>query len=222
MTSPARRSPAPAALAVLAALAGLALTACGTVPASTAGHAAPAGPAASAPGHPASAPPGAGRPSGAGQPGGTAQLCTAPGSVTQVAITRTVSGQAVGPQGVAGTPTTAPLVKGAPQAQQLARALCALPAMPAGRPVHCPDLTVGSYRMVFTADGRTLPAVTAQPNGCETVTGAGVVRTGATEPAFWRLLGTMGGVLPLPGAGHLPGVPGPTSGQFHPGGTARV
>jgi hypothetical protein len=120
---------------------------------------------------------------------------------------------------VAGTPTTAPLFKGAPQAQQLARALCALPAMPAGRPVHCPDLTAGSYRLAFTADGKALPLVTAKPTGCETVTGAGVARTAATDPAFWQLLATMGGVLPLPGAGHLPGFPGPTTGQFHPGGS---
>ncbi len=225
MTSSARRSPAPAALAILAALAGLALTACGTVPASTAGHATPAGgtvPAGGAPGHPASAA-GAGQADGSAQPGAAAQLCAAPGSVTQVAITRVTPAAQQLPSGPGAdaAPSPTALVKGAPQAQQLAKALCALPAMPAARPLHCPDLSTGSYRLVFTADGKALPAVTAQPTGCETIVGAGVTRTAASEPTFSRLLATMGGVLPLPGVGHLPGVPVSTGGQFQPGTAAK-
>jgi hypothetical protein len=219
MTSSARRSPAPAALAILAAVAGLALTACGTVPAATAGHATPAGPASGAPGHSASAASGGGQADGAAQPRTAAQLCAAPGSVTQVAVTRVTPVQQQLPSGPGAdaAPTPTALVKGAPQAQQLAKALCALPAMPTTRPLHCPDLSGGSYRLVFTAGGTALPAVTAQPTGCETVVGVGVTRTAVAAPTFWRLLATMGGVLPLPGVGHLPGVPVSSGGQFQPG-----
>jgi hypothetical protein len=219
-----RWSPAPAALAILAAAAGLALTACGTVPASTAGHATPAGPASGTAGRAAGSAGGAGQADGSARPPAAGQLCAAPGSVTQVAITRPGATREVLPASETGAnaPSPSPVVTGAPQARQLAMALCALPAMPASRPLHCPDLTGSSYRLVFTAGGKTLPAVTAQPAGCETVTGAGVARTGDTEPAFWRLLATMDGVLPLPGAGHLPGVPVSTGGQFQPGAAARA
>ena len=47
-----------------------------------------------------------------------------------------------------------------------------------------------------------------QPAGCQTVTGAGVVRTAAGRPAFLKLLAGMAGTPRLPGAVHLPGSSG--------------
>ncbi|HMH91771.1 MAG TPA: hypothetical protein VK586_11895, partial [Streptosporangiaceae bacterium] len=68
-----------------------------------------------------------------------------------------------------------------------------------------PKLGAASFRLAFTAGGRVLPVVIVQPSGCLTVTGAGPVRSAARSSAFLKLLTSMAGPLPLPGAVHLPG-----------------
>jgi len=88
----------------------------------------------------------------------------------------------------------------------------------------------GVYQLTFTADGRQLPTVTVQDTGCQTVTGAGVVRTAISRPAFWALLTKAAGpavrwpvhLPPAPGAPG-PGGPvcGPPSTRTTPGVPAR-
>jgi hypothetical protein len=83
------------------------------------------------------------------------------------------------------------------EARTVARALCALPPMPSGT-FNCPaDLGI-VYRLGFTADGRKLPAVSAQATGCGGVRGLGRSAWTARSPGFWRLLGTAMGI-PRPG-----------------------
>jgi hypothetical protein len=88
----------------------------------------------------------------------------------------------------------------------LALAVCGLPKFPS-EPISCPALFDGSYQLTFTADGRKLPTVVIQDSGCQTVTGAGVVRTVAGRAAFWKLLTKLAGP-PVHPPGHLPGEPG--------------
>ena len=88
----------------------------------------------------------------------------------------------------------------------MAKELCALPAMTTGV-THCPLATTAGYRIVFTAPELVLPPVTVQASGCQRITGAGAVRTSAGHPAFLKLLTSLAGAAPLPGAGHLPGSP---------------
>ena len=81
------------------------------------------------------------------------------------------------------------------QARAVARALCALPAMPSGA-INCPaDLGI-SYGLRFAAGGRRLPPVTVQATGCQQVHGLGRVRWTAHSPAFWGVLGTAAGIHP--------------------------
>jgi hypothetical protein len=101
-------------------------------------------------------------------------------------------------------PSPGLVVKGAGPARALAKALCGLPAMTGGI-LHCPKLGATSVRLAFFAGGRVLPAVIVQPSGCLTVTGAGPVRSAARSSAFLKLLTSVAGPLPLPGAVHLPG-----------------
>ncbi len=81
------------------------------------------------------------------------------------------------------------------QAQAVARALCALPAMPSGA-INCPADVVISYRLRFAAGGRQLPPVTVQATGCQQVHGLGRVRWIARSPAFWGVLGQAAGIRP--------------------------
>jgi hypothetical protein len=215
------------ALTVLAASAALAAAGCGSVaaPATNAGNAGPASPASgtASPGGTASgsgtatASPGQPAGTGGGPLGLSQLLCSAPGAASQVVITRTTGGGPVLPSGprvaaaqtspeppASPRPSSAPVVRGAPQASALAKAICGLPVMPRGV-LRCPNLTPVTFRLSFTVDGRMAPPVTIKPSGCEAVTGAGAVRTAATRPAFWKLLGTLTGPVPLPGAIHLPG-----------------
>jgi hypothetical protein len=139
-------------------------------------------------------------------------LCAAPAAVNRVLITRTGMSGPMLPSGPrisafvtsANPPTPRLLVQGAGPARALAKAVCGLPAMTGGV-LHCPKLGLPGYRLTFTAGGRILPAVLVQPSGCLTVTGAGPVRTAARSSAFLKLLTSIVGPLPLPGAVHLPG-----------------
>jgi hypothetical protein len=81
------------------------------------------------------------------------------------------------------------VVTGAATARSVARAVCALPKMSSGT-LHCPAELIGtSYQLIFTANRRELPVVTAQATGCQEVTGAGPPRQAATSPGFWQVLG---------------------------------
>jgi hypothetical protein len=132
--------------------------------------------------------------------------------VSQVIITRTGFAVPVLPSDprisayvTSGTPPSPGLlVKGAGPARALAKALCGLPTMTGGI-LHCPKMGATSVRLSFTAGSRVLPVVIVQPSGCLTVTGAGPVRSAARSSAFLKLLTSMAGPLPLPGAVHLPG-----------------
>jgi hypothetical protein len=73
------------------------------------------------------------------------------------------------------------------QARAVARAVCALPPMPRGI-FACPADFGISYRLEFAAAGRRLAVVTADPGGCERVTGAGPVRWAEKSHGFWTVL----------------------------------
>jgi hypothetical protein len=80
-------------------------------------------------------------------------------------------------------------VTSAGPSQAVARALCALPAMPDVR-FSCPMDEGVDYRLVFTAGDSELAPVTLDATGCEQVTGLGPVRWTARSPAFWGVLAT--------------------------------
>jgi len=212
-------------MTVLGAAAVLAVAGCGSVTAADAGSAssASAAPATSA----GSGSAAAGSPSGGGSAasspgqvdgtggpvgGVSGLLCSAPGAVSQVLISRTGFAVPVLPTNPrtsafltsANPPSPGIVVKGAGPARALAKAVCGLPAM-TGAILHCPKLGATSVRLSFIASGRVLPVVIVQPAGCLTVTGAGPVRSAARSSAFLKLLTSMAGPLPLPGAVHLPG-----------------
>jgi len=196
---------------MLLVLAPLAVAGCGSV---AAGSGSQAGATSSAAAGTPSASASPGQPDGSATTPGrlsvTGALCSAPGSASQVVITRLTTGPILpaGPGVAAYTrPEQAgPVVKDATQAQQLARAVCALPAQPATA-VNCPDLRPGGYRLTFTAAGRMLPEVSVQSSGCELVTGAGSVRTAAAHASFLELLASMAGPAGVPGPVHVPGTP---------------
>jgi hypothetical protein len=227
-------------LTVLGAAAALAAAGCGSVAAdagnaSGAGHSGRPASAAARPGGSGSAAAGRGQANAVGGPirGVSQLLCSAPAAASQVIITRTGTAGPITPGGVAvsayrsgATRPAVPVVKGAVQAKTLAQAVCGLPAMPRGL-LRCPNLTTPGYQLTFSAGGRLLPAVLVQPSGCETVTGAGAVRSAASRPSFLKLLASMAGPLPLPGSVHLPGnahLPGRTAGgaPLHAAGAARA
>jgi hypothetical protein len=206
-------------MTVLGAAAVLAVAGCGSVTAADAGSAGAASSPARSPASATTSPAGGGTaaPSpgqvngtGAALGGASGPLCSAPGAPSQVIITRTGVGTFL-PAGArisafltsATPPSPGLVIKGAVQARALAKALCGLPAM-AGV-VHCPLEGSVSYRLAFLVGGRLLPAVIVRSSGCETVTGAGPVRSAAGNSAFLKLLASIAGRVPLPGAVHLPG-----------------
>jgi hypothetical protein len=81
------------------------------------------------------------------------------------------------------------------RSQAAARALCTLPAMPAG-PVSCLADWGINYRLIFTADDSKLAPVIIDATGCQQVTGLGPVRWIARSPAFWSVLATAAGIGP--------------------------
>ncbi|HEY6480041.1 MAG TPA: hypothetical protein VIZ00_08430 [Streptosporangiaceae bacterium] len=205
-------------MTVLGAAAVLAVAGCGSVTAADAGSASHAsaatGGAAASPSGGGSTAPSPGQVNGTGGPIGAfaGLLCAAPAAVNRVLITRTGMAGPMLPSGPrisafvtsANPPTPGLLVHGAGPARALAKAVCGLPAM-TGTVLHCPQLGLPGFRLTFTVGSRILPAVLVQPSGCLTVTGAGPVRTASRNSAFLKLLTSMVGPLPLPGAVHLPG-----------------
>ena len=193
------------------------LAACGSVraPAPGTAGAAPAG----ASGSPAAASTGAGSAQGA--------LCRHVAAVTSMQIVR-IRGVRVS-EAQSAFPSQVTVASPA-RARAVARALCALPAMPHDI-LSCPALFPGtSYQLRFTADGRRLPPVTIQATGCDAVTGAGQVRR-AASPGFWRVLATAAGLSPPgqavfsgPSCQPPPGAPTKINGcpaLHQPGGVAR-
>jgi hypothetical protein len=83
----------------------------------------------------------------------------------------------------------------APEAQDVAKAVCGLPRMPRTM-FSCPMDWGVSYRLTFGAGAkpgvitRRFPPVTVDATGCQTVSGAGPQRWLATTPGFWKVLGT--------------------------------
>jgi hypothetical protein len=175
-----------AAVALLSiALGPILLAACGSVPAPGSGA------ASGAPG--AAASPTAASPSPSPSPGtGQVALCRDAATVTSLRIVRAPGPRVPQEQAVFPGQVT---VTSPAHAQEVARALCALPAMPHGL-MSCPAMFPGTtYQLTFTADGRQLPPVHLDATGCEIVTGAGPVRR-AISPEFWRLLAVVAGVSP--------------------------
>jgi hypothetical protein len=168
-----------AAVALGPVAAGLVLlAACGSVPAPGTAGAAPAR--------------ASGSPAAVGSGSAQVSLCRDTAAVTGLRIAR-MRGVAL-PAAQNGLPTQATVI-GPAQARAVARALCALPAMPHGF-ISCPALFPGTnYQLWFTAAGRPLPVVTIQATGCETVAGVGPVRR-ALSPGFWRVLATAAGLSP--------------------------
>lgn len=74
------------------------------------------------------------------------------------------------------------------QARSVARAVCALPAMPTA-PMSCGTSSFqGWYKLTFMAGRKRLPDVRLE-NDCEAVRGLGQVLWTARTPGFWRVLG---------------------------------
>ena len=191
-------------------LGSLLLAACGSVRAPAAGT------AGAAPARASGSPSASGTGTGAGS--AMAALCQDTATVTSLQIVR-LPGLRV-PQAQTAFPNGFAAI-GPAGARAVARALCALPVMPRGI-MSCPALFPGtSYQLRFTAAGRSLPPVTVEATGCDTVTGdrpgapghlgqvlAGAGHGGGPEPA--RPVGFQHGLraarLPdqdqrLPGAG---------------------
>jgi hypothetical protein len=222
MTSSSRPALAGRVLAGSLAFGALALAGCGSVVAADAGNSGSGSTAAPSAG---TVPPGQ-------------VLCARPAAASRVSVARTNFPRPIGPagrsQGQAGAssgqaqaapsgkpgalrrpePFVVKVVTSAARVHALAQAVCALPALPRGR-INCPALITGSYQLTFTVAGRKLPVVSAQLAGCEVVTGAGIVRSASTRPAFWKLLAKIAG----PAAGlpvHLPGSPVVPGGPLQP------
>jgi hypothetical protein len=164
-----------AALTTAAALACTALTSCGNTAAVK-----DASPDASPPGHPAAQKP------------AVMIVCPHAGQVDRLTMSRVNSFPQNHEQFTFATQLT---VTGAQQARAVARALCALPPMPAGT-FHCPvDLGI-NYQLIFDAGDSKLAPVDIDATGCEQVHGLGTVRWIARSPAFWRVLAAAAGIAP--------------------------
>jgi hypothetical protein len=74
-----------------------------------------------------------------------------------------------------------------PQAQAVARAVCALPRMPRGT-MACPADWGVSYRLEFATAGRRFGVVTVDASGCQPVSGAGPMRWLVRTHGFWTVL----------------------------------
>jgi hypothetical protein len=206
----------------------LGLAACGSLHATTTGTVGGAtSPVPSTtPGSPGVTPPG-----GAA---GSAALCQAAGTVTGLRIVREGTVRPVPASSQAVIPNEVTVSRPA-EVRAVARALCALPVMPKAV-FSCPAGWNGTtYKLYFTASGRSLPTVEVEATACETISGVGPVRWAPDRPGFWRVLATAVGVNP-PGQSAFSGVQSGTTcqppstrlhsingcpGQAKPGGAAE-
>jgi hypothetical protein len=161
----------------------LTVAACGSHLAATSsaipssGTTGPAGTTGSSPAARASA-------SAAGLAGGGPALCADVAGVTRLVVSRVNTlpqnhQHFAFPAGV----TVADPVR----ARAVAKALCALPAMPSGT-VNCPNNAGVDYRLSFAAGQRSFPAVMAEASGCTIVNGIGTPRTVMKSAQFWTTL----------------------------------
>lgn len=211
----------------------MAVAACGSVSASgaTAGSGAPvsASGATAGPGAPAAG-------ARAGETAGPADLvlCANPAAADRVVITRSRTTYEIQPEHF--QPPGQRVVTAVAHVRALATALCALPRMLKGV-VNCPALFDGGYKLTFSVVGRSLPVVTIQESGCQTVTGLGPARSASTSPGFWAVLAKAGSISSPIRPVFLPGSPprshcGPVlasvlgtthcPGRAMPGGSARI
>lgn len=79
-------------------------------------------------------------------------------------------------------------ISGTAHARSLARALCALPRMPAGV-FACPFDGALRYVVRFGVHDRTVATATVDPEGCQLVQGLVHPRTVMRDPGFWHVLG---------------------------------
>jgi hypothetical protein len=189
------------------ALGSVLLAACGSVPAPGSGAVSAGSGGASSP---AAAP--TTTPSPTPSPsGGQVALCRDASTVTSLRIVRAPGPKIPQEQSVFPGQVT---VTSPAHAQEVARALCALPAMLHGF-ISCPAMFPGTtYQLTFTAGGQQLPPVRIEATGCATVTGLGEPRQ-ALSAGFWRVLAVAAGVSPPDQAGFAspgPGCRPPTSG----------
>lgn len=109
------------------------------------------------------------------------ELCGAPGSVTELSVTRTDEFPQnqisfVFPDHVTSSDAAA--------VADVARAACQLPVEPSGE--YCPADFGVSYTITFMAGTVEMGTITADPAGCPSVTGLGPPR--AAGPSFWDQL----------------------------------
>lgn len=168
------------ALGVIAAGLVLGLAACGSAAAG-----------AGSPANPAIANPAVGKPSKATIiPGGPmvpasskhVLLCREIPKLTRVTVTRG-SGSPLPLHHVREVLPIGFTIRNAATVRRIATMLCVLPTLPRGF-MSCPDLVGGSFRLFFSAPGKTIASVGVQYSGCRVVSGLGPARTWASSAAM--------------------------------------
>jgi hypothetical protein len=177
-----KTSLANAAAAGLTAIAVVALAGCGQA----SGGVTPAGHGSGA--HGGQSP--AGR---AGAPIRLRTVCDAPSAVTSVRVTRLPAMSQLGQTKPLPKPHPGVTVRDPRRAAWPASS--GLPRLPRGV-LSCPAQRGGGYGLVFTAVGHSLPPVTVQATGCESVTGTGPggARWAARSSSFWATLSRLTGI----------------------------
>ncbi len=126
------------------------------------------------------------------QPASSSGICAAPGTLTELTVTRTDEWPRnqiafVSPDLVTSSDAAA--------VADVARIACQLPVVPAGASRNCPVDFGVTYALSFKAGTAEVETITADPAGCPSVTGLGPPR--ATGPTFWDQLAAALG-LPAP------------------------
>lgn len=113
-------------------------------------------------------------------------LCESPGTITQLVVRRT---DAFPEDHFVFSFGSTVVVHRAAGARAVARALCALPAMP-GKAIICPADFGIVYHLSFADAREQFRAVRLEATGCQTVRGIDQRRWIARSPHFWHVLGT--------------------------------
>ncbi len=121
---------------------------------------------------------------------GQTSLCASSGNVTHLVVRRT---DALAQDELHFSFPSSVAVSDVASVRDVARALCALPAMPK-QVMSCPmDLGI-DYRLQFSRAQRRFRVVTLDATGCQVVDGLVPPRWIARSPRFW---GTLGGAMRL-------------------------
>ncbi|HTX63891.1 MAG TPA: hypothetical protein VMD28_09640 [Acidimicrobiales bacterium] len=112
-------------------------------------------------------------------------LCAAAGAVTRLAVRRT---EAMSQNHFHFSFPASVVVHEPATVRRVARALCALPVMPA-QTLHCPVDFGIRYELGFSRGQQGFRVVTLDATGCESVSGIVRTRWVARTPSFWRVLG---------------------------------